>query len=189
MNSVKRILAVVLFLPLLACGKSLERQIVDGLSNLDQARLGDGQVQIEKVRRTGNHAVAEVTLKTAVKLIRKDRAWVIEEIRLGDRRWEKVETILAALDEERSLRTRSDLKLIDSAIGRYRSDRGELPPAGSYRELMDHLAPEYMQPTTELDGWFNPYVFRNLSARDYDLRSAGPDGIARTSDDVTLEQP
>ena len=189
MNSVKWIFAAVLFLPLLACGKSLERQIVDGLSNLDQARLGDGQVQIEKVRRTGNHAVAEVTLKTAVKLIRKDRAWVIEEIRVGDRRWEKLETILAALDEERSLRTRSDLKLIDSAISRYRSDRGELPPAGSYRELMDHLAPDYMQPTTELDGWFNPYVFRNLSARDYDLRSAGPDGIARTSDDVTLEQP
>ena len=46
-----------------------------------------------------------------------------------------------------------------------------------------------MQPTTELDGWFNPYVFRTLSAKDYDLRSAGPDGIAQTSDDVTLEQP
>ncbi len=182
-------LAAVLFLPLLACGKSLEKQIVDGLSNLDQARLGKGQVQVEKVRRTGNHAVAEVTLKTAVKLIRIDRAWVIEEIRLGDRRWEKVETILAALDEERSLRTRSDLQLIDSAIGSYRRERGKLPPAENFRELMDHLAPEYVQPTTELDGWFNPYVFRTLSAKDYDLRSAGPDGIARTSDDVTLEQP
>ncbi len=179
----------MLFLPLLACGKSLEKQIVDGLSNLDQVRFGKGQVQVEKVRRTGNHAVAEVTLKTAVKLIRIDRAWVIEEIRLGDRRWEKVETILAALDEERSLRTRSDLKLIDSAIGRYLRERGELPPAESFGELMDHLAPEYMQPTTELDGWFNPYVFRTLSSQDYDLRSAGPDGVARTSDDVTLERP
>ncbi|MDE2928636.1 MAG: type II secretion system protein GspG [Acidobacteriota bacterium] len=189
MKNVKRILMAVLFLPLLACGKSLERQIVDDLSNMDQARLGKGQVRIDKLRRTGNHAVAEVTLKTAVKLIRKDRAWVVEEIRLGDRRWEKVENILAALAEERSLRTRSDLKLIDSAISRYRLERGELPPAGSYRELMDHLAPEYMQPTTELDGWFNQYVYRTLSAKDYDLRSAGPDGIARTSDDVTLEQP
>ena len=45
MNGVKRILAAVLFLPILSCGKSLEKQIVDGLSNLDQARLGDGQVQ------------------------------------------------------------------------------------------------------------------------------------------------
>ena len=189
MKNVKRVLAAVLFLPLLACGKSLERQIVDGLSNLDQARFGKGQVQIEKVRRTGNHAVAEVTLKTAVKLTREGRTWVIEEIRLGDRRWEKVETILAVLDEERSLRTRSDLKRIDSAIGRYRQEHGELPRAESYRELMDDLAPAYMQPTTELDGWFNPYVYRTLSANDYDLRSAGPDGIARTPDDVTLEQP
>ena len=189
MKNVKRVLAAVLFLPLLACGKSLERQIVDGLSNLDQARFGKKQVQIEKVRQTGNHAVAEVTLKTAVKLTRQGRTWVIEEIRLGDRRWEKVETILAALDEERSQRTRSDLKRIDSAIGRYRQEHGELPRAESYRELMDDLAPAYMQPTTELDGWFNPYVYRTLSANDYDLRSAGPDGIARTPDDVTLEQP
>lgn len=162
---------------------------MDGLSNLDQARFGEGQVRIEKVRRTGNHAVAEVTLKTAVKLTREDRTWVIEEIRLGDRRWERMETILAALDEERSLRTRSDLRLIDSAIGRYLRERGEMPPAESFHQLMDYLAPEYMQPTTELDGWFNPYLFRALSAKDYDLRSAGPDGIARTPDDVTLEQP
>ena len=182
-------LAAVLVLPLLACGKSLEKQIVDGLSNLDQARFGKGQIQVEKVRRTGNHAVAEVTLKTAVKLIRKERAWVIEEIRLGDRRWEKVETILAALDEERSLRTRSDLQLIDSAIGSYQRERGKLPPAESFRELIEYLTPEYIQPTTELDGWFNPYVFRTLSSRDYDLRSAGPDGIAQTSDDVKLERP
>ena len=61
-------LAAVLVLPLLACGKSLEKQIVDGLSNLDQARFGKGQIQVEKVRRTGNHAVAEVTLLTLAPL-------------------------------------------------------------------------------------------------------------------------
>lgn len=173
---------------LLSCGKSVEKQIRDGVRTIDQASFGKKQVQVTEILRKGDHAVATVTIETAVKLIRKNGNWTVEQVRIGDRKWEEVDTILAVFDKERTRKTCTDLEQIGLAIGRYREELGKLPHAATFRELMDVLAPKYLHPMKGLDGWFAPYLFRSISTSEYDLRSSGPDGVVETPDDLILER-
>lgn len=167
-----------------SCTKSLERQVQDGVRTFDTAEFSKKQVKVDEIKYLGNHAVATVTLKTAVKMIKQDEQWVIDEVRIGDRRWEKAEFIIAVLNEKRTARTRSNLKTLSSGIRQYLSQHSKLPPAKDFRQLIDALSPDYLEQVTRLDAWSNPFSYRALSASGYDLRSAGPDGTIDTADDL-----
>ncbi len=176
---------IVLLLIGASCGKSLEKQVQDGVRTFDTAEFSKKQVKVDDIKYMGNHAVATVTLKTAVKMIKQDDQWVIDEVRIGDRRWEKAEFIIAVLNEKRTARTRSDLNTLSSGISQYRSQHSKLPPAKNFKELVDALAPDYLGQVTRLDAWSNPFSYRAISVSEYDLRSAGPDGKVDTADDLT----
>ena len=167
-----------------ACTKNLERQVQEAVRTFDTAEFSKKQVKVDEIKYLGSHAVATVTLKTAVKMIKQDEQWVIDEVRIGDRRWEKAESIIAVLNEKRTARTRSNLNTLSSGIRQYLNRHSKLPPAKDFRQLIDALSPNYLGQVTRLDAWSNPFSYRTLSASAYDLRSAGPDGRIDTADDL-----
>jgi hypothetical protein len=172
-----------------ACTKKFNQQVADAVRHFDHADLPSGQVEVLRTEVAGDHALAEIKVRTAVKLTKKKGRWVVEEFRLGDRRWEKADTFATALDASRMDTTRSLLRLVAGGLQRYVSARRELPPVRRYEELIEILVPNYLAEVVRLDGWSNPLIYRRLSNDAFELRSAGPDGEPDTGDDVVERSP
>ena len=182
--NVKRLGLFLILLGSFACGRSLERQIQDQVRTFDNASLADNQVEVENVREIGDHAVAEVQITTAVRLVKKDGKWVIEEFRIGDRRWERAEHILAVINEKRTGTTLQQMSLIREGIRRYADLNNQIPQVASFEELIDLLSPQFQSRIVRIDAWSNPFFYRALGVNDYVLSSAGPDGSLGTPDDL-----
>lgn len=185
----RRLAAAVLgiaFLP--ACGKKVEDPIVTPIRTFAGADLKADQIQIDELRESGDQAIAEITVKTAVRMKKENGQWVIDEIRLGDRHWEKAENILAAIQTRRTQRTSGQLNQIAGGIRGYQADRGSLPQAEDFEALIDMLAPRFLQQVVRLDAWSRPFRYRLLAGGGYDLRSSGPDGYFDTEDDLVSEK-
>ena len=125
--------------------------------------------------------------RTAVKLKKVDGQWVIDEVRLGDRRWEKAERILAALNLQRRQGTQAQLGEIRQGIQRYRLENAQVPQAEGFTALIDSLSPRYLGRVIRFDSWSNPFRYKALGPENFDLRSAGPDGEFQTGDDILSE--
>ncbi|MCZ6485998.1 MAG: type II secretion system protein GspG [Acidobacteria bacterium] len=182
----KRFGLVLILLGSFACGKSVERQIQDQIRTFGNASLADKQVEVNNVREMGDHAVAEVRITTAVRLIKKDGKWLIEEFRIGDRRWERVEHILAVINEQRTETTLQQMSLIREGIRRYANLNNQAPQVESFEELMDILSPQFQSRIVRIDSWSNPFFYRPMGVNDYALSSAGPDGHLGTPDDLVV---
>lgn len=181
-----RVVAVLVLLTFASCAKNLARQTRDQVRTFDGADLKKEDVEIVDVQERGDHAVVEIRVRTAVKMARKDGKWVLEEVRLADRRWEKTETILNLLEQTRSDTTSLQLQAVAGALRKYREEKGEVPPTGDYAELMDFLFPAYLEQIIRIDAWSRPFAYRKLSDGGFELRSAGSDGKFGTSDDLVL---
>ena len=177
---------VLVLLLLTSCGKKIESQVQETVSTFDNALLSTDTVEVQSVRRSGDHVIAEIKVATAVKMKRKDGRWVIEEIRIGDRHWEKAEHILFVINEKRSETTRRQLALISEGIGHYRERNGKVPQVPSYEALIDLLSPQHLGQTIRIDAWSNPFAYQSSGEDAYELRSAGPDGEFGTEDDLFL---
>lgn len=182
----KRLGLVLILLGSFACGKSVERQIQDQIRTFDNASLADKQVEVNNVREMGDHAVAEVRITTAVRLIKKDGKWLIEEFRIGDRRWERAEHILAVINEQRTETTLQQMSLIREGIRRYANLNNQAPQVESFEELMDILSPQFQSRIVRIDAWSNPFSYRPMGVNEYALSSAGPDGHLGTPDDLVV---
>ncbi len=182
----KKLGLFLILLGSLGCGKSLERQVQEQVRTFDHASLSKQQVEVQNVTEIGDHAVAEVRITTAVRLVKKDGNWVIEEIRIGDRRWERAEHILAVINEERTETTLQQLNLITEGIRRYADLNHQIPKVSSFEELMDILSPQFHNQVVRIDAWSNPFSYQAIGANEYDLKSAGPDGNLGTPDDLAI---
>ena len=78
---------------------------------------------------------------------------------------------------------------ISSGIKIYKKQKGALPKAQTFKELIDVLSPSYLTSVIRIDAWSNPFFYRLIGTDTYDLRSAGPDGLLQTADDMTTEAP
>ncbi|HXK62482.1 MAG TPA: type II secretion system protein GspG [Acidobacteriota bacterium] len=181
------LLSLLLLLPVLTagCGKNMNRQIREAVAKFDNMDLSEKDVKVLSVQKMGNQAVAEVEIKTAVKVSKQKDRWVIDEVRIGDRRWEKADHIRAALREQRFETTRKDLRTLAEGIRLWADRQGTLPPANDFPQLVDILSPEYLPRVIALDAWSNPYVYRSPAPQWAEVRSAGPDGKIDTPDDLT----
>lgn len=168
------------------CGRSLERQTRDQLRTLGGAELDARAVEVTNARASGGRATADVTIRTAVTLRHQGNQWVLDEVRLGDRRWEKVDRIVQALEQARSEETRRQMDKILAGIASYRSAHGRLPELDSFVELIDLLNPEFLDEVIRLDGWQNPFHFKQEDDGTLELRSDGPDGKRGTDDDLVI---
>ena len=182
--NVKSLGLFLILLGSLGCGKSLEKQVQEQIRTFDHASLSEQQVEVQNVKENGDHAVAEVRITTAVRLVKKDGNWVIEEFRIGDRRWERAEHILAVINEQRTETTLQQLNLITEGIRRYADLNQEIPKVSSFEELMDILSPQFHNQVVRIDAWSNPFSYQTVGADAYDLKSAGPDGNLGTLDDI-----
>ena len=177
------------FLLAAGCGKSTEKQVQELVAGIGGAELKKNQVEVTKIEGDGDFARAEITVRTAVKLRKENGRWVIDEIRLGDRRWEKAERILAALDLQRRKAALGQLEQIRQGIQRYRQQYSQVPQSEGFTALIDELSPHFLSRVIRIDPWSNPFQYRALGTDRYDLRSAGPDRRFETDDDVYLESP
>lgn len=184
------------FLPLLfcftlffspGCGKKLDKQIREQVRTAGGANLEKGRIEILEVTEYESHAIAEIQITTSIKMKKAGDDWVLEEVRLGDRRWERVDRIIAVLNGRRADAARSDLQAISEGLDLYLQEHGSVPQLQDFRNLMDLLAPRYAPSVIRIDPWWNDYYYRPIDLQAYELRSLGPDGVLNTEDDVIYE--
>ncbi len=190
LRPMRRLTRIRLLLTLLvavsACGKSAEKQIRDTARTLANADLPRQDIEVLDVRESGGFTIAEIKVKTALKFKKSGDELVLEEIRIGDRRWEKAAHLLRAIDEERSQTTHQLLEKIRTAVRAYQEDHGSMPAADDFESLIDLLSPNYLNPPVRLDGWSTPFVYERLPSGTFDLRSAGPDRQMGNADDIVV---
>jgi hypothetical protein len=177
------VLLSVLFLS--GCAKNLDRQIKEAVAHFDNFDLSSSEVEVLSTQEVGGSATAQIRVKTAVKLVKKNGQWVVDEVRIGDRRWEKADHILAVLRTQRTEETRKELQLISEGIRRYLDRQGTLPQVSNFHDLVTVLIPQYLHQVVELDAWSNPFVYRRISPQVAEIRSNGADGLYGTQDDLT----
>ena len=185
MENVRSLAFFLSLLFLSGCAKSLEKQIAEQVRTFEKASLGEEQVEVRNIQRSRGQAIAEVQITTAVKLSEKEGKWIIEEVRIGDRRWEKAEHILAVIGEKRSQTTVGQLELISESIRSYQQVNAQVPQVATFEELTDLLSPRFLHPLIRIDAWSNRFSYQATGTHAYDLKSAGPDGHLGTTDDLS----
>ena len=148
--------------------------------------LPSDAVRVKNISITGSTAIVVAQVETAFRLVKDDKdKWRIAEIRTGDRRWEDLDTLMKALNVEKTARARAELESIATALESFRRERGFYLESKSEAVLIDSLNPRYLARVIRVDPWHQPYEYEG-SRNSFVLRSSGPDGKPNTSDDVTL---
>jgi len=156
------------------------------IAHMAGIQLPSDAVRIKDISSMGTSVVVVAEVETAFRMVKGDRdKWRISEIRTGDRRWEDVDTLMRALNAEKTARARAELESIATALESFRRERGFYVEAKSGAALVDKLNPRYLARVTRVDPWHKPYEYEG-SRNSFVLRSAGPDGKADTADDVTV---
>jgi len=148
--------------------------------------LPSDAVRVKDISTAGNSAIVVAQVETAFRLVKGDKdKWRIAEIRTGDRRWEDLDTLIKALNVEKTARARAELESIATALESYRRERGFYVESKSEAALIDNLSPRYLPRVIRVDPWHQPYEYEG-SRSSFVLRSSGPDAKANTPDDVTV---
>jgi hypothetical protein len=159
------------------------RKLIAGMAGI---QLPSDAVRIKDISSMGNSVVVVAQVETAFRLVKGDKdKWRISEIRTGDRRWEDLDTLMRALNAEKTARARAELESIATALESFRRERGFYLESKSEAALIDNLTPRYLARVIRVDPWHQPYEYEGARSG-FVLRSAGPDGKVDTSDDVTL---
>lgn len=191
----RRLFAPFLLLCAFALGAFAGGEISSGEARRLIARAGGANLKTQDIhiRRIdeapgGQTAVVEALVQLAFRLTRKDGAWKVSEIRVGDRQWDDLDLIRAGMDAEKTRRTREDLTVVAAAVDAYRRSRGALPAAKSFSELVDTLLPDFLPRIIREDSWDRPLEMQ-MAPPGFKLFSSGPDGRPRTKDDIVVEAP
>jgi hypothetical protein len=143
-------------------------------------------VRVKEVSSLGNSATVTAQVETSFRFERDGKGkWRVAEFRTGDRRWEDVDTLMKALNAEKTSRARAELDSIATALEAFRRERGGFPEAKTQAALIDSLNPRYLTRVIRIDPWHQPYEYEG-SRTSFLLRSAGPDEKVNTADDVTV---
>lgn len=150
-----------------------------------QAALQQSDLEILKVSQpSGSEAIVETNLRAAFRIEKMAGQWIIREVRLGHGQWEKVSELKEAVERVKTEETLRRLDLLADAILRYRDANGRMPAFDSYVALSDLLSPRFLTPLIRLDSWSRPLEAETTAPDSILLRSVGPDGLSRTSDDI-----
>jgi Type II secretion system (T2SS), protein G len=148
--------------------------------------LPSDAVRVKDISVTGNTGVVVAQVETAFRVVKDDKGkWRVAEIRTGDRRWEDLDTLMKALNVEKTARAHAELELVATALESFRRERGSYLESKSEAALIDSLNPRYLARIIRVDPWHNPYEYEGERAN-FVLRSNGPDGKPNTPDDVTV---
>jgi hypothetical protein len=150
--------------------------------------LPSDAVRVKSVSSLGNSAVVVAQVETAFRFVKENDKWRVAEIRTGDRNWENVDSLVRALNTEKTSRVRAELETIATALEAFRRERGSYVDSKSEAQLIDYLSPRYLARVIRVDAWHQPYDYEG-TRNSYVLRSSGPDGKPNTQDDITRSGP
>jgi len=169
-----------------AAGDLSPREARKLIARMAGIELPSDAVRVKDISVTGNTGVVVAQVETAFRVVKDEKGkWRVAEIRTGDRRWEDLDTLMKALNVEKTARARAELDLIATALESFRRERGSYLESKSEAALIDSLNPKYLARVIRVDPWHNPYEYEGERER-FTLRSTGPDGKANTTDDVIL---
>jgi hypothetical protein len=174
---------------LIACGgRAINKNTARDVVADSQLGVFDKEdVYIESVSQTGQRdALVEARLRAAFRFEKVQGKWVIREVRLGNRPWEKLDDVLAALETVKTGETRKLLERVATAIEQYRKKKGSLPAFKDYISLSNQLNPEFLIPLIRLDAWQHPLAAYRIGSDTVRLQSAGADGTFGSEDDIIL---
>jgi hypothetical protein len=161
------------------------RQLIARIAGIE---LPSNAVRVRSVSSLGSSAVVEAQVETAFRFVRGDDGkWRVAEIRTGDNRWEDIDMIARAVNQEKTERARAELETFATALEAFRRERGFYVEAANAVALVDQLNPLYLSRVIRIDPWHRPYQYEG-SRSQYTLRSYGLDGKANTGDDIVLEK-
>ena len=194
----KRSMLIISFMALVAAGTVLvashtraagdltpseARKLIARMAGIE---LPSDAVRVKEISTMGNSAVVVAQVETSFRMVKGDKdKWRIAEIRTGDRRWEDLDTLMRALNVEKTARARAELESIATALESFRRERGFYLESKSEAALIDNLNPRYLARVIRVDPWHRPYEYEGERAA-FVLRSDGPDGKPHTDDDVTV---
>jgi hypothetical protein len=154
------------------------------IANMTGIKLPSDAVRVREVSVLGSSATVVAQVETAFRFVKGDDGkWRVAEIRTGDNRWEDVEMLTRAVNNEKAERARAELETLATALEAFRRERGFYVVAQQESVLEDHLNPRYLARLVRVDPWHKPYFYEGTRTS-YTLRSAGPDGKEKTADDV-----
>ena len=169
-----------------AAGDLSPREARKLIARMAGIELPSDAVRVKDISVTGNTGVVVAQVETAFRVVKDDKGkWRVAEIRTGDRRWEDLDTLMKALNVEKTARAHAELDLIATALESFRRERGSYLESKSEAALIDSLNPKYLARVIRVDPWHNPYEYEGERAN-FVLRSNGPDGKPNTPDDVTV---
>ena len=90
-------------------------------------------------------------------------------------------TSFAAMLGMPEVATFARLGVATSMVEEFRSSNGRLPDANDWAQL------DSTSPLSFMDGWETPLDYRVLEDGRYEIRSAGPDKLIDTDDDITTD--
>jgi|ERR1051326_460905 hypothetical protein len=193
----KRIILIItllaLFAPIafisgraLAAGELTPKEARRLIARMAGIQLPSDAVRVKEISAFGNSATVTAQVETAFRFVKGDKdEWRIAEIRTGDRRWEDLDTLMRALNVEKTARARAELESIATALESYRREHGAYLESKSEAALIDNLNPRYLPRIIRVDPWHQAYEYEG-SRSSFVLRSDGPDGKPNTPDDVTV---
>ena len=158
------------------------------IAHMAGIQLPSDAVRIKSVSGLTNSAVVVAQVETAFRFVNENGKWRVAEIRTGDRNWEDVDSLVRALNAEKTSRTRAELDLIATALESYRREHGGYIDSKSEATVIDFLSPRYMNRVIRIDPWHQPYEYEG-TRNSYVLRSVGPDNKPMTGDDITVTGP
>jgi hypothetical protein len=150
--------------------------------------LPSDAVRIKSASSLGNSAVVVAQVETAFRFVNENGKWRVAEIRTGDRNWEDIDSLIRALNAEKTSRVRAELETIATALEAFKREQGSYVESKSEAALIDFLSPHYLVPVIRVDAWHRPYEYEG-TRNSYVLRSVGPDGKPNTPDDITRTGP
>jgi hypothetical protein len=183
---------LISLLLLTACGgRSMNKHLArDLIMDIPQESMEKKDIEVLNVTQvSGSEAIAETTLRAAFRLEKARGAWVVREVRLGHGQWEKVSSLVQALEKVKTEETREVLDRVAEAVLEYHKANGILPVFVDYIGLSDLLSPKYLSPLIRLDSWRQPLGAESTGSNSILLRSAGPDGRFFTNDDICRALP
>ena len=187
--SMKFRLMIAILLLLSACGgrkmnNNLARNLIIGATSDTMHKSDVDVVNIQQTSAT--EAVVETRMRTAFRFEKDGNIWRIREVQRGHGQWENMENFEQALNQIKMEETEMLLLQIADAIRKYRDARQTFPTFRDFIDLTDQLNPAYMTPLIRLDAWQRP-LEATFDSTKILLRSAGPDGLTGTPDDISTE--
>jgi hypothetical protein len=157
----------------------------------DDQPLVRGPVRVEKPASAfsalGASAVLEAEVEASFDFVRERGRWRVARAHVAGETFDEFDAFTRALDQLKTVRARTDLDALASALEAYRRERGFYAAVVTGSALNDHLSPRYLRAPVRFDPWHRPYEYEGTPAA-YVLRSNGPDGKPNTADDVTVRK-